>query len=42
MKKVKVKSLKGNEILALPIVTDGVKDLMLRDKKIEAGNVEWH
>ena len=21
---------------------DGVKDLMLRDKKIEAGNVEWH
>ena len=23
MKKVKVKSLKGNEILALPIVTDG-------------------
>ena len=22
--------------------TDGVKDLMLRDKKIEAGNVEWH
>lgn len=35
MKKVKVKSLKGNEILALPIVTDGGKVLIHADVELK-------
>lgn len=35
MKKVKVKSLKGNEILALPIVTDGGTVLIHADVELK-------
>lgn len=37
MKKVKVKSLKGNEILALPIVTDGGTVLIHADVELKPG-----
>lgn len=35
MKKVKIKSLKGNEILALPIVTDGGTVLIHADVELK-------